>query len=69
MDARAEEIKIFCGDKLWEICGQKATPLLYLCIVTEGRRIFNSKDQTFVIEQEPLKKLWKIMEDSFIKNT
>ena len=41
---KSDEIVILCADKFWEHCEQKATSLLYLCIGTEGRRIF--KNQT-----------------------
>ena len=40
---KIDEIGIFCGNKPWELSEQKAVSLLFLCIGTEGRRIFKSK--------------------------
>ena len=41
----------------------KKLHLLYLCIGTESRRVFKSKHPHFQIEKEPLKELWRVMED------
>ena len=64
---KVDEIGILCEDKPWGICEQKAISLLYLCIGTEGRRIFKSKHPHFQIEKQPFKELWQAMEDSFTK--
>ena len=64
---KIDEIGILCGIKPWEYCEQEASSLLYLCIRTEGRRIFESKHLYFIIENESLKKFSRLMEVSFTK--
>ena len=55
-DARKlEKSVIFCGEKPWELCEQRASSLLYLVIRTERRPIFRSKDLHFSQE----KNQWK----------
>ena len=61
---KKDKIGVLCGDKTWEICEKK---LLYLCIGTKGRRIFNSKYPHLQIEKQPFKDLWKTLDDSFTK--
>ena len=56
-----------CGEKPWGICEQKSVSLLYLSNGTGGRRIFKSKNPHFQNEKEPLKELWRVMEEFFIK--
>ena len=58
---KIDKIGILCGDKPRDIWDQKATSLLYLCIVIEGRRTFKSKYPHFLIEEEPMKELWKLV--------
>ena len=64
---KIDEIGILCEDKPSDHCEQKATTLHCLSIGTEGRRIFKSKHPLFQIEKEPLKELWRVMQDSFIE--
>ena len=63
---RIEEIGIFCGDA-WNICGQMATSLLYICFCRESCRVFKGKHPYFPIEKELMKELWRVIEDSFKK--
>ena len=65
--AKIDENGILCGDKTWELCEQKAISFFYLCIATEGRRIFKSKNPHFQIARQPFKDLCIAMDDSFTK--
>ena len=59
---------VFCeGNKPWEHCEQKAASFFYLCIGTKGCRIYKSKHAHFQIEKEPLKEIWRVMEDLIMK--
>ena len=40
---KIDEIGILFGDKSWEHCEQEASSLPYLCIGTEGHRIFKGR--------------------------
>ena len=62
-----EEIGVVCGDKSRDICDQKTISLLFLCIGTDERQIFKSEHPHFLKEKEPIKELWKIMDNSFIR--
>ena len=64
---KIDEISFLCGDKPWEFCDLKAAALLYLCIGTKGRQIFKSIHPYFIIEKRPLKELWRLIEELFIK--
>ena len=64
---KIDEIGILCDDKPWEHCDQKEAWLLYLCIGTEGHRVFKSKNPHFLIKKESTKELRRVMEEFFMK--
>ena len=61
------EIGLLCHDKPSDIFDHKATSLLYLCIVTEGHRIFKNKHPHFLIEKKPMTEFGRVTEESLIK--
>ena len=60
-------VGILCGDKPWKLCDRKASSLMYLSLGTEGRRIFNSKNSTVVLDEISTKNLWDVLNTTFIQ--
>ena len=60
-------VGILCGDKPWKLCERKASSLMYLSLGTEGRRIFNSKNSTVVLDEISTKNLWDVLNTTFIR--
>ena len=51
------------GILCWDLCDQKSVSLLYLSIVTEGRRILNRKESHAVTSELTTIELWTISDN------
>ena len=60
-------VGILCGDKPWKLCDRKASSLMYLSLGTEGRRIFNSKNSTVVLDEISTRNLCDVLNTTFIR--
>ena len=56
-----------CGDNPWKFCNNKAVSLSYLCLGTEGRRIFGSQETNIQIDRVTTKDLWESLDQVFTK--
>ena len=64
---KIELVGIFCGDKPWKYCDNKAVSLTYLCLGMEGRRIFGSQEPNIQIDRVTTKGLWESLDQVFTK--
>ena len=63
---RQLEIGVMCGDKPWAQADRKTVSMLYLSLVTEGRRIVCSRNPHLKMDILTTAELWTIMESAFI---
>ena len=64
---RVAAVGILCADKPWQLCNRKASSLLYLSLGTEGRRVFNSKNSTVILDEISTRNLWDVLNKTFIR--
>ena len=64
---RIAAVGTLCGDKPWQLCDRKASSLIYFSLGTEGRRVFNSKNSTIILDEISTRNLWDVLNKFFIR--